>query len=136
MKIKDSITFLSVFVVVVLIVVAGFIFQRTPPAVIKTYLTPNEAKQLISGNSNLVVIDVSPYFYKKGHLPGALNYPKCALVNVIMGFDKDKTYLIYCHGFGSPQLSAMKLRQAGFKNVYTLLGNYVFWVDAGYPIEY
>ena len=135
MKISESITIFSIFLAVVLIVAAGFVFQRARPEISRTYLTPQEVKSLIDENRDLVVVDISPYFYAKGHLPGALNYPKCALSSVIMGLDRDKTYLIYCHGFGSPMFGADKLKEAGFKNVYTLLGNYGAWVDAGYPIE-
>jgi len=35
-------------------------------------LTPAEAKQMIDGNPDLVVIDVSPD-YENGHLPRAMN---------------------------------------------------------------
>ncbi|MDD5312677.1 MAG: rhodanese-like domain-containing protein [Dehalococcoidia bacterium] len=135
MKESQSIVVLVYALVVVVIVTAGFIFQRQPVEIERTYLTPQEAKQMIDQSGDLIIIDASRYFYEKGHLPGALNYPKCAFESAISGLDKSKTYLIYCHGFGSPALSAYRLKDAGFDKVYTLLGNYGAWVDAGYPIE-
>jgi len=38
-----------------------------------TDLTPEEAKEMIDENDDLVVIDVSPH-YDEGHLPGAVSY--------------------------------------------------------------
>ena len=135
MKESQSIVVLCFFLVVVLIVTAGFVFKRAQLEITRIYITPQEAKAMVDANHDLVVIDVSPYFYDKGHLPGALNYPKCAINYAISGFNKDKTYLVYCHGFGSPAGSYCKLKDAGIKNIYTLLGNYGAWVDAGYPVE-
>ena len=135
MKESQSIVVLCFFLVVVLIVTAGFVFKRAQLEINRIYVTPQEAKAMIEADHNLVVIDASPYFYEKGHLPGALNYPRCALNYALPGFDKDKTYLVYCHGFGTPADSYCKLKEAGIKNVHTLLGNYGAWVDAGYPVE-
>lgn len=135
MKESQSIVVLAFFMAAVLIVTAGFMFKRAPVEITRSYLSPQEAKKMVDVNNDLVVIDVSRYFYEAGHLPGATNYPKCTFENAISGFNMSKTYLVYCHGFGYPGRSYNKLKEAGFKNVYTLLGNYGAWVDAGYPIE-
>ena len=135
MKTSESLVFYAIFIVVVLIVTGGFVFHRVPPEFKPVYITPLEAKNLIERDGNVVVIDVSPYFFASGHLPGALNYPKCTISNLVSGFDKDRTYLIYCHGFGSPMRSVYRLKEAGFERVYALSGNFGAWVDAGYPVE-
>ncbi len=49
--------------------------------------------------------------------------------------DKDKMYLVYCHGDRPSIAAATKLKEAGFKHVYRLVGNYQAWVDAGYAVE-
>lgn len=70
-------------------------------------------------------------------MPNAVNYylGDGSLDRAIPNFDKEKTYLVYCHVDSVAIQGAQKLVDAGFKNVYRLKGNYKAWVDAGYPIE-
>jgi rhodanese-related sulfurtransferase len=135
MKASHATVFYAIFLVVVLVVTGGFILRKTAPKFISPYVTAQVARDLMESSPDVVVIDVSPLFYEDGHLPGAINYPKCAISNVIMGFDKNRTLLVYCHGFGSPMGSVHRLQDAGFKYVYALQGNYGAWADAGYPVE-
>lgn len=99
-------------------------------------LTPAEAYQLMTDNRGLVVIDVSP-LWADGHLPGAVNYPigDGSLDEAIPMLDTQADYLVYCHSDSATILGAQKLIDAGFKNVYRLIGNYTGWVEAGYEIE-
>jgi rhodanese-related sulfurtransferase len=135
MKASDALYYYAIFFAVVLIVTGGLIFKRTTPEVSPLWITPQEARNLMDKTSDVVVIDQSRYFYDSGHLPGALNYPKCALPGIVSSFDKGQTYIVYCHGAGAPLISANRLKGAGFKNVYALEGNYGAWLDAGYPVE-
>ena len=95
-----------------------------------------KAMELIKNNPDLLIIDVSP-MWEDGHLPGALSFPlgdgsfKAALPS----WDKDKMYLIYCHGDAPAIKAAQMLVDSGFKHVYRLKGNYNAWVKAGYEIE-
>ncbi|MCF7930730.1 MAG: rhodanese-like domain-containing protein [Acholeplasmataceae bacterium] len=95
-----------------------------------------EAKELIDNNTDLIIIDVSP-FYAQGHIPNALNYyiGDGSLDEIIPSLDKSKTYLVYCHSDSASISGANKLIDAGFENVYRLVGNYAAWVAAGYPVE-
>lgn len=99
-------------------------------------ISVQDARVLIESTSDLVIIDVSPYF-DKGHIPGAVNYPvgSGALDKAIPSLDKSKTYLVYCHGDAPAIRGAEKLVAAGFKKVYRLEGNYGAWVAAGFPVE-
>ena len=99
-------------------------------------LSPMEAKELIDNTSDLIIIDVSPY-YDQGHIPGAVHYyiGDGSLDDAIPMLDKDKTYLVYCHVDSVAIQGANKLIDAGFENVYRLEGNYSAWVEAGYPVE-
>jgi len=99
-------------------------------------VTPEEAKNLIESNPELVIIDVSPN-YANGHLPGAINYyvGDGSLDKAIPTLDKDKEYLVYCHVDSASILGAQKLIDAGFEMVYRLSGNFAAWVEADYPIE-
>jgi len=107
-----------------------------PPAVAGKYtdLTPALAKDLITENNNLVIVDVSPY-YANGHLPGAISIPLDTLDSKISMLDKTKTYLVYCHGDVPSIAGAQKLVDAGFPRVYRLEGNYAAWVSAGYMVS-
>ena len=100
-------------------------------------LEPAAAYELTtSGNSDLVIIDVSPRF-EKGHLPNAINYyvGDGSLDEAIPGLDKNKTYLVYCHVDSASISGAEKLANASYPNVYRLKDNYPAWYAAGYPIE-
>ena len=99
-------------------------------------VTPEEAKELIEKNPDLIIIDVSPN-YADGHLPGAVSYyiGDGSLDNAIPTLDKEGKYLVYCHVDSVAIAGAQKLVDAGFKNVYRLEGNYSAWVDAGYEVE-
>ena len=101
-----------------------------------TDVTPKEAQKLIDANKDmLVIIDVSPY-YDNGHLPGAVHFQLGTPLDMaIPTLDKNKKYLVYCHGDGPSIAGSQKLIDAGFTMVYRLKGNYGAWVDAGYPIE-
>ena len=68
-------------------------------------------------------------------MPGAVNLPKSTLPTAISGWDKNATYLVYSHWTGAPLSAAGLLKEAGFKNVYALKGNFGAWVDSGYPVE-
>ena len=99
-------------------------------------LSVQEAKSFIDNHKDVVIIDVSTR-YDQGHLPGAVNHPLSdgSFDKAIGSLDKDKMYLVYCHGDRPSTTAASKLKEAGFKHVYRLAGNYQAWVDAGYAVE-
>jgi len=127
--------FYAIFFTVVAVVIVGFTFLQTTPGVSSMWLSPQEAKQLLDKTTDVVIIDLSPRYYDKGHLPGAVNLPKSTLPTAISGWDKNATYLVYSHWTGAPLSAAGLLKEAGFKNVYALKGNFGAWVDSGYPVE-
>ena len=135
MKASQAMVFYAIFFAVVAVVTVGFTFKQTTPGVSPLWLTPQEAKELLDKTTDVVVIDLSSRFYDKGHLPGAVNYPKDDIPAAISGWDKNATYLVYSHWTGAPLNSAQLLKDAGFKNVYALKGNFGAWVDLGYPVE-
>ncbi len=111
---------------------------NTPQEEENTYtdVSPEEAKNLIDENADLIIIDVSPN-YDDDHLPGAINYyvGDGSLDEAIPSLDKSKPYLVYCHVDSAAISGAEALIDAGFETVYRLEGNYDGWVDAGYPVE-
>jgi len=127
--------FYAVFFTIVAVVMAGFAYKQTTSGVSSLWLTPQEAKVLLDETTDVVVIDLSRHFYDDGHLPGAVNYPSKTMPEAISGLDRNATYLVYSHWTGAPLSAAGLLKDAGFKNVYALKGNFGAWVDAGYPVE-
>lgn len=99
-------------------------------------VSPEKAYNMIKEMPEIIIVDVSP-LYKKGHIPMAISAPigDGTFDMKYEMWDKNKTYLIYCHADSPAIKAAKKLVKAGFKNVYRLKGNYKGWVDAGYPIE-
>jgi rhodanese-related sulfurtransferase len=119
----------------VAVVTVGFTFKQTTPGVSPLWLTPQEAKELLDKTTDVVIIDLSPRYYDKGHLPGAVNLPKSDIPATVSSLDKNATYLVYSHWTGAPLSAAEQLKDAGFKNVYALKGNFGAWVNSGYPVE-
>ena len=135
MKASHAMVFYAVFFTIVAVVVAGFTYKETTSDVSAMWLTPQEAKALLDNVTDVVIIDLSPRYYDKGHLPGAVNLPKSEIPAAATGWDKNATYLVYSHWTGAPLSAAEVLKDAGFKNVYALKGNFGAWVDSGYPVE-
>ncbi len=78
------------------------------------------------------IFDVSPY-YNKGHLPFASNAGSVdGLGNMLVGLDKSKTYLVYCHADGPSIAGANLMAENGFSNVHRLQGNYGAWNDVSF----
>ncbi|MGD0855187.1 MAG: rhodanese-like domain-containing protein [Dehalococcoidia bacterium] len=135
MKASQAMVFYAIFFTVVAVLVVGFTFLQTTSGVSSLWLTPQEAKELLDKTTDVVVIDLSSRWYDQGHLPGAVNVPKSTIPETVSGWDKNATYLVYSHWTGAPLSAAELLKNAGFKNVYALKGNFGAWVDSGYPVE-
>jgi rhodanese-related sulfurtransferase len=135
MKVSHALVFYAIFFTVVAVLMVGFTFLQTTSGVSSLWLTPQEAKELLDKTTDVVVIDLSSRFYDSGHLPGAVNLPKSTIPAAVSSLDKNATYLVYSHWTGAPLSAAEMLKDAGFKNVYALKGNFGAWVDSGYPVE-
>ena len=135
MKASHAMVFYAIFFTIVAVVVAGFTYKQTTSDVSSMWLTPQEAKELLDKTTDVVIIDLSPRHYDKGHLPGAVNLPMSTIPAAVSGWDKNATYLVYSHWTGAPLSAAELLKDAGFKNVYALKGNFGAWVDSGYPVD-
>ena len=106
------------------------------PVAAYTDVSPEVASALISSIPDLVIIDVSPMYFK-GHIPGAVNHyiGDGSLDAAIPALDRTKTYLVYCHTDSASIGGASKLIEAGVDKVFRLEGNFAAWADAGYPVE-
>ena len=107
-------------------------------------------KSWVDSGKDMVVIDTMPNdFYKKGHIPGAVNaeMPITVLADAtakekedfekVLGTDKEKTIVVYC-GFTACARSHAGAEYAvelGYSNVYRHPGGIIAWQDAGYATE-
>ncbi len=94
-----------------------------------------EARSLIQGRRDLVVLDVrTASEYSEGHIEGALNIPVQELEGRLGELDAGSEFLVYCRS-GSRSSSAVQVMRAyGFEKVYNMREGLTSWVGAGYPV--
>ena len=99
-------------------------------------LEPGEANVFMGMTPGIVIIDVSPH-YAEGHIPGALNYTynDKALHAAIPKISKAAQILVYCHIDATSMGASQTLKDAGFRFVNRLSGNYSAWKSAGLKVE-
>ena len=140
-----KVAIVAIVVIVIVVVAAAAVLLMEQPEEQNTMeeneityidVSPEEAKNLIDTNPDLIVIDVSPH-YNEGHLPRAVHYylGDGSLDAAIPSLDPNREYLVYCHVDSVAIAGAQRLIDAGFTTVYRLEGNYGAWRNAGYPIE-
>jgi rhodanese-related sulfurtransferase len=97
-------------------------------------LKPLDFKKKINTVTNAILLDVrTPEEVMNGYLKGALNFdfksPQFSIL--IEGLDKEKPYLVYCASGVRSGKAADKMREKGFKTVYTLDGGLNAWKGEG-----
>lgn len=82
-----------------------------------------------------------PERYADGHIPGALSLPLADfdqdLAAFLAGVPKDRRLITYCNGYGCPDSYdlAMRLLEAGYRDVLVFEGGFPVWQDAGLPVH-
>lgn len=95
-------------------------------------VTPQEAKNMIDSNDELIVVDVREeyeYCAMEGHIPGALNYPwnSGVLQQRYEELPGDREILVYCRSGGRSNSAANFLVANGFLHVYDMVGGFSAW---------
>lgn len=95
-------------------------------------VTAEKAHKLTATKENLVVVDVrepSEYCDKRGHIPGALNYPFTSgvLAARYEELPKDRPLLMVCRSGRRSKLAAEFLRSHGFRKVQDMAGGMKAW---------
>lgn len=94
-------------------------------------ITKNELKQKLS-QSNLQILDVrTPSEFASGHISGAVNISISDpdFSTAIERFNKSNPIVVYCSGGGRSGRGVEILHQAGFSEVYDLIGGYTNYVS-------
>ncbi|HWS14774.1 MAG TPA: rhodanese-like domain-containing protein [Candidatus Methylomirabilis sp.] len=102
-------------------------------------LSPSEARDLIgkrSGDPGFVLLDVrTPKEFEEERIEGSVlvDYQASDFRKKIAGFDREKTYLVYCRS-GNRTVGALKaMREQGFRDLHHLAGGIRKWKEAGFP---
>jgi rhodanese-related sulfurtransferase len=107
-----------------------------------TDVTPEEAKDMIDSNEQLVILDVREgieYCNIPGHIPGALNYPWSSgvLEERYSEIQLDAEILVVCLSGHRSDPAALFLDSEGYPYVYDMTGGMLAWqwdtVDCGLP---
>ena len=92
-------------------------------------ISPEEAKQMITAEKDLVLIDVrTPAEYQEKHIPGARLVPNETISNQpIEGVPKNAKILVYCRTGHRSEQAAKKLIAMGYEHVYDMAGGITSW---------
>lgn len=101
-------------------------------------ISVKEVRALVDAKQG-VIIDVNgSESYKKGHIPGALNFDevKKSLLTSLPA-DKNTTVVAYCGGpkCRAYEAAAKAASELGYKNVRHFVAGISGWKEAGQPIE-
>lgn len=91
-------------------------------------LLPEEARDLIDSNVNVVVLDVrNEKEFNKGHLENAFLLPLKELSDRREELSQENVYLVYCDNGKDSQKASKLLSESGYPRVYSLVGGYNKW---------
>ena len=98
---------------------------------------PYELKARLDAGEALHVVDVRfPADFRKGHVPGAVNFPKGKWEEPEAYLSKDKLNVLYCYNQACHKAAhAAALAVAKGYRVIEVEGGFDTWENAGYPVE-
>jgi hydroxyacylglutathione hydrolase len=73
--------------------------------------------------------------YAEGHIKGAVLIPVQELEQRISEVPKDKQVYVYCRSGVRSSRASKILVDAGYTRIENVVGGFMAWKDAGYPVE-
>jgi rhodanese-related sulfurtransferase len=103
-------------------------------------VAPEELKNLLDGGAEIIIVDtMSPEWYRKGHIKGAINFPwREPLGDPENLLPRDKSLVIYCdcpNEETSADVAQQLVRRWKYENIRVLKGGWDKWVRLGFPTE-
>lgn len=110
--------------------------QTGPDGIIKDMHAEEFSKTIT--NELVQLIDVrTPEEFQKGYIAGAqlINYNDASFSEKIASLDKSKAVYVYCaSGIRSSKASKI-MKEAGFSEIYNLVGGFNGWISDQLPFE-
>lgn len=103
-------------------------------------LAAQKAKEMIdenNSNPDFIILDIrTPGEYSDGHIKDARNidYYEPDFRDQLGRLDRSKKYLIYCRSGNRSGSTLGIMKKLGFKEVYTLSGGIITWLDRKYEL--
>lgn len=103
-------------------------------------ITREELKVILDQGEPAIIVEALPeMYYRKAHLPGAINIP-VELVDTLAPRllpDKHAQIVVYCADLPCPssEMAARRLIALGYSNVRDYAEGKQDWLEAGYPTE-
>ena len=99
-----------------------------------------ELKAKLDRGEALTLVEALPEpYYRKAHLPGALNLPHDEVDELAPALlpDKATEIVVYCANLPCPnsEIAAQRLIELGYANVREYAEGKQDWIDAGFPVE-
>ncbi|MFC3908414.1 rhodanese-like domain-containing protein [Legionella dresdenensis] len=97
----------------------------------------NELKQRMDQDTNLCLIDVrEDYEWQEARIPGAIHIQKDELPAKIASRVKDLNQPVYLHCKGGVRslYAAERLAEMGYKQLYSIDGGILSWIEQGYAV--
>lgn len=104
-----------------------------------TIITREELKAKMDRGDRFALFEVlPPMYYRKHHLPSAINLPPTQVAAIVTERvpDRDAEIILYCwdHDCPTSGWAATELEKLGYTNIREYSGGKKDWVDAGLPM--
>ncbi len=116
-----------VLVIVVVLIVAWFLFMRPSGKGIRNISTDDLAEMLKDKNGRSFVDVREPHEYAGGHVAGMKNIPLTRLSSRFSELPKDNEVVVMCRSGHRSMMAAKQLKKAGYQNVVNVVGGMGAW---------
>lgn len=115
----------------------GFLETAISPGI--TFISLDEAADLLTQEGTCFIDSRSPSLYQAGHIPGALNLPYEDFEKIFHPglIPTSQNIVVYCEGGDclSSVALAQKLVEHGYPKIRVILEGWQGWQTAGLPVE-
>jgi len=111
---------------------------QQPGSAVARDVSDAELLALMADRPDLLLIDVrTDQEWEQGHIPGAafLDFLEDDFEERAFALPKDRPIAVYCAAGGRSEDAMMKMKKAGFPELYNLRGGFYGWEDAGRDVS-
>jgi len=94
----------------------------------------SQVKEKLAGDIKFVDVRC-PAEHASGHAPKTINLPLDVLAKEVGKLNPEKPTYVLCQGGYRSSLGTSVLENAGFKEIYNVIGGTKAWMDAGFDTE-